>query len=121
MPVPFELPDRCDLYRAGEAEPYAEDVPCRQVPNMPRGRLVGGGSLAMGWTHWVDFGPDVAVEDNSEVNVGSVYPAMEFGDHIVLTNLDILMHLRVVWVEDRFTNTEGAYVRAYCVRTIRET
>lgn len=120
MPVPFELPDKCDLYRNGEVVPYAENVPCRQVPNMRYGRPGTGGLQGLAWTHWVDFEPDVAVEDNSMVPVGFFYPTVGFGDTIQMVDFPVLLTLRVIWVEDRYTNTPGEYVRAYAVRVLRE-
>lgn len=121
MPVPFDLPDLCNLYHAGEAEPYAEDVPCRQVPNMVRGRATNDSFNQLTWTHWVDFAPDAVVIDNAFSPPGGVLiQAAAGGDIIEILTDDLWLQLHVIWVEDRYTNTPSAYTRAYCIRTFRE-
>lgn len=122
MPVPFELPDKCNISRLGFPEPIALDVPCRQVPNMVKGRQTNDRSANMMWTHWVDFEPGVDVQDNAYVGAGGVLvEAAAGGDTLEFIDDDSWLVLHVVWVEDRYTNTDGAYQRAYCVRTFRET
>jgi len=122
MAAPFTLPDLCDIYRTGFTDPIAEDVPCRQVPNMGRGRNPALLASGLQWTHWVDFEPDVDVEDNAFAVTGGIRIDVNAGGDILLfTYADFVLSLHVVWVEDRYTATPGAYQRAYCIRTFRET
>jgi len=122
MAAPFDLPDLCDIERLGFPEPIAVNVPCRQVPNMIRGRAQESNVNQLQWTHWVDFQPDVDVQDNAFVAAGGVrVEAAAGGDVIVIITPETSLSLHVIWVEDRYTGTPANYQRAYCVRTFRET
>jgi len=124
MAAPFELPDVCDImnfYPGGTIS--AADVPCRQVPCYATGTEpdIYETEVRRGYSHWVDFEPDVFVYDNASLYAGDTainIPSVRAT--LVFTMADVLLVLKVNWVEDRFTNTDKAYTRAYCLRQLRQ-
>lgn len=117
MAAPFDLPDLATLRRWNEIEPYATDVPCRQVPAYARtGNTVSTSSTPI-YTHWVDFEADLFVQDRSSL----LFPrqVLTDGDLIQVEGNGRLLTLVVLWVEDRYTNTDNNYQRAYCTRFSR--
>lgn len=118
MAAPFDLPDRASLFLDGHTEPYATDVPCRQVPTYARGGGTRYESDVALYTHWVDFEVDVPIRDEANIS----FPTQdldEAGDRIEIVTETSLLSLTVLWVEDRFSNTEDCYLRAYCTRITR--
>jgi len=124
MAAPFELPDLCDImtfYPGGTV--LASDVPCRQVPRYAVGTVADWEETEnrRGWTHWVDFESDAFVYDSASAFAGDTAITIPSGRAtLVFTMPDVLLVLKAVWVEDRFTNTPSAYLRAYCIRTLRQ-
>jgi len=116
--APFDLPDRADLYAPAQGTPYATDVPCRQVPAYAKTGNTVSSSQNPIYTHWVDFNPAPMVRDQATMT----YPRINLtspGDRIELFTDTSILTLQVLWVEDRYSNTEKAYQRAYCVRVNR--
>lgn len=117
MAPPFELPDRCDIYRPfGAALPTHGNVPCRIVPNERYGRGEATGSTYLEWSHWVDLQPDYDIRDGCARAAGDNSIAYSDGDEVRATLAGRAYRFVVVWVEDRFTNTDGNYTRAYLLR-----
>jgi len=124
MTAPFPLPDLADLYAGlGDIEPYAEDVPCRQVPQFHRLQALDeSGQQMMGLTHWVDFEPDVFIADEASPMTSLMGQSFQAAVPIIKIQLDgALLTLMVLFVEDRFTGTPKAYTRVYCQRALRIT
>lgn len=125
MAAPFELPDRCDIWRPVNVgvpiELVAEDVPCRIWPNLVRGIASQNQfTTAVTWSHCVDFEDDVDVRDNSNgliFLVGGTFFRYELGSDLITATLnDVIWQWAVVWCEFRFTNTERSYKRTYVMR-----
>lgn len=119
MVAPFDLPDVCDILTTAIGGTVIQaDVPCRQVPNAWQALTNRQDSGALGWTHWVDFNPDTLVDDNAvwEFPGGQSW---QVGQALRFSYPDLLLILSVVFVEDRFTNTDRAYTRVYCNRYLR--
>jgi len=117
MSAPFPLPDTCSLYRPfGAGTPTYTDLPCRIVPNLTFGRGGTAGPTYLMWTHWIDFEPSTDVRDGCTRSAGSNYVSYADGDEIRASLEGRTYSWVVIWVEDRFTNTDNNYCRAYCVR-----
>jgi len=117
MTAPFDLPDIAAIYRPlGSVDPIADDIPCRLVPNLycGRGGASGGGYLI--WTHWVDFETDVDVRDGcGRVAAGNLITYAD-GDEVRISFNGRVYSFVVVWVEDRYINTDRTWRRAYLMR-----
>jgi len=123
MAAPFELPDICDIYRPfGSVDPEYTDVPCRIVPTFGlRPRNNQNVQQGIQWTHWVDFESDVDVIDNVGLVTTTSVLTFNPGDEIRTEfPSGITLILMVVFVEDRYTNTDNDYKRAWCVRYLRQ-
>lgn len=119
MAAPFELPDICDIYQANDVVLVQASVPCRQVPDVSRGRQTVLTDSTITWTHWVDFEPGIVLQDNVTFSSGT--PSLNPTPSRVLrfTFPGVDLRLGMTYVEDRFTNTGQHYKRAYCVRYLR--
>jgi len=124
MTAPFALPDVADLYAGlGDIDPYATNVPCRQVPQFNRlVALESSGQVMFGLTHWVDFEPDVFLADEASPTASLMGQSFQAAVPIIKIQLtDVLLVLAVLFVEDRFTGTDNEYIRAHCQRLQRFT
>lgn len=120
MAAPFPLPDVCNIHRpAGASSPVHSDVPCRIVPNLAVGRGGTAGPTYLMWTHWVDLPPDYDIRDGCTRAAGTNYITYADGDGVRAVCGGFAYRWVVVWVEDRFTNTDTNYTRAYLVRDVR--
>lgn len=120
MTAPFDLPDTCTIYANWNTGVIKEDdVPCRQVPRWKEGLQSIGVSNGVGWTHWVDFNPTSQVDDGQGGSAGGTW-TFSVGDSIFMILGGHAVLLVVLWVEDRFTNTDKHYIRAYCTRQFRD-
>lgn len=121
MTVPFELPDTADLYDSVYSTvPYETGVPCRQVPCLTSGTIRSDVNVAFkGFTHWVDFDEGTFIYDATESANAWTQGVQAANPMIILMLAGVELRLSVLWVEDRYTNTPKAYVRAWCSRWVR--
>lgn len=120
MAAPFELPDICQIWTSPIGGSLVQDnVPCRQVPNIWQSLTKREAVGAAGWTHWVDFDPGTPVEDAATWG-GNGGQNWNVGQGLRFFYADFTLVLGVIFVEDRFTETDRAYTRAYCNRVARD-
>jgi len=121
MAADFPLPDTMDILSYPGLELLIAGVPCRQVPQFMQPEFsfsAGTGNPIYTITHHVDFDDNPAVVDATERDAGSRYiPTPGCALLVYLGAVELL--LLPVWVEDRYTNTERFYQRAYCWREYR--
>lgn len=118
MPIP-DMPSVAKLYGPWQA-PVLKDanVPCRLVPTFWGGRARDQGSDSLAWTHWVDFPREKNVKGNFQLGVDTsagwnlAYAGADF--FVICAASDIKVFL-VLWVEDRYLDTEFQFKRAYVV------
>lgn len=71
------------------------------------------------WTHFVDVDISTQIKDGCTRTAGQNYVTYADGDEIRATVEGVALRFVVVWVEDRYTNTDKVYRRAYLVRSTR--
>jgi hypothetical protein len=116
MSIPTTLlTTTCDIYRPfGAGSPTHTAVPCRLVPDLPRGRGSGlAGVLA--WSHYIDLQDTADILDGCSRPAGSDSELFNDGDEVRIPSGASTRYV-VVWVETRLLGTANAYKRAYLLR-----
>lgn len=115
MAVPPDLlVTTCDIYRPfGAASPTYTNVPCRLVPDMPRGGATLG-SLA--WTHYVMVDVAVDVQDGCTRAPGSPTVTYADGDEVRIPIGSSTPRFVVIWVETVDVGSPREFKRAYLTR-----
>jgi len=119
MSAPFELPDTISIY-SGSLDLKHADIPGRVVPcfiNKFEVWSSGTNTQVTTITHWVDFDVVTNLFD-AATRVAACHYGLEYdgGDVIIMQSYPLYLSLQVLWYEFRYTNTDKAYVRAYCGR-----
>jgi hypothetical protein len=126
MTAPFPLPDVVTVTNVVSIPPvviYA-DMPVRLVPSWKWDRpQFDNPNKPMWWTHWIDFDPQYELEategwlfDDEDSLVFA--ERMRVLREVVLPGgtRKLFEGYTVVWVEERYTNRDKWYRRAYLLR-----
>lgn len=125
--VPFEaprlvpppsMPSVASIRRPFGGPPLVQ-VPCRLVPAHWGGRSRWNGGLWV--SHYADFGSGENVRDGQGRTTGLNFPVYGDGDEVRITVGGRTSSFVVVWVEDRFCDTDSEHRRAYLLRHLLET
>jgi len=122
MTAPFTLPDLMTIWDISAGSPIAFDIPCRQVPKFMWPQYAFSGGIIQSHyqlSHWIDFDFNADVVDAAEHVEKSQFNLIASRYAIIIIG-GVALKLDIAWVEDRFSNTDDYYCRAYCWRRQRE-
>jgi len=116
MAIPLSLlPTTCEIRRPfGAGSALAANIPCRLVPDMPRGRGSGLAGL-LAWTHTIDLQESVDILDGCTRFAGANLVTYADGDEVRIPSGGSTKYV-VAWVETRNLGTGQVFKRVYLLR-----